>query len=98
MFTTLALLTTAGILAWIIRYRIHIHIYGRPARRRRRAQIATPRRVTVHPPATMEGDVISALIHLGCTTRQARKAAQQAGERGGFDESLRRAIELARKA
>ena len=99
MTSLLALVATSGILFFILRYRVHIHIEvtpppTSPAIRRGRSGVV--RLSSVH--TALDSDLISALRNLGCSAVQARKAATEAGSEGGFDASLRRAINLAREA
>ena len=97
MFNLISLLLTSAMLAYMLRYRVHIHVNltppEPPAASRRKPQV-----VGVYPPDSFEGDVISALINLGCRTAQAKKAAQRAGNAGSFDAALRRAVAYAREA
>jgi hypothetical protein len=78
MFSALALITSAAILFFILRYRVHIHIEYTP----RTAAARKPRTRATRPPAPaptpLFSDVYNALKGQGATPGRAREAAARA--------------------
>ena len=101
MYPAVCLLLAAAILAWIVRYRVHIHIAYEPPTPRRRRRSA--RRRQVEPDAGhYDGETVAtltdALVSLGATRTAARAAARKALAElpaGTTDELLRAAIQQA---
>ena len=96
---SLFFLLSAGILAFILRYHVHLHIEYQPRQRSRR----NPRRVTPVPApivefspvsAKMRVDLESALRNMGCTEKEAKERAAQAiaDGPGDFDALILRAM------
>jgi hypothetical protein len=99
MLSFFALLISAAVLYFILRYRVHIHITATvpgtlpPSKRSK-----TPMRLDTCPKSatsTIQADLISALRNQGCSAAVARRAVQRTGNIGTFDEQLRRAINFA---
>ena len=92
-------LISCGILFFILRYHVHLHIEYQPRQRSRR----NPRRVTPVPAPIVEStpvsakiraDLESALRNMGCTEKEAKERAGQAiaDGPGDFDALILRAM------
>lgn len=103
---------SVGILIFILKYRVHIHVNidSRPTRSQR-AVVRIPAKVgaaaiNARARAIRKGpdspcdEIASALVNLGCKPAEARAAAKRAVDQGPgeFEEILRRAIQEARAA
>ena len=102
-FNLALFLSTAAMLFFILRYRIHVHIEYTPRHSRRRgsssAGISRPPRVAGKLPGEectpVTRDLISALVNLGAKKKEAqeRAAAAIAEGPGDFDALILRAMQ-----
>lgn len=108
MFSALALILSASVLYFVLRYRVHIHVEYTPkagTRRNVAGTSASKARVRASgevPPRVnlQEAELISALVNLGTSKPRAKEAAGRAlfHQDLEFETALRRAIDYARMA
>lgn len=92
MFSAACLLTSAAILFFVLRYRVHIHVtYAGSRPRSRAARTAAPRSTAA------DTELVSALRNLGCSAPAAKKAATRAAAEApnDFNGALKLAIQYA---
>ncbi len=104
MVSLLSLLFSAGILAFVLRYRVHVHVtyQSRKPHTKPAARASTSRRPAPSPRLTISPivpTISSALVNLGATKSAARAAAENAvanlGAHAPIDQLLRHAITTA---
>ena len=92
------MIITTGILIFILKYRVHIHVtYTKPLSAKRPSRGVSQIRSSVGAPeSSMFKDLQSALVNCGATRAKARTAAEKAcSQTSDFDKALRLAMQFA---